>query len=62
MTGKLYQKIYQGNIYIKENYIKQINDTREWQKKKMWENVWKESVVTTQGRRNVEESRHSFAR
>ena len=55
----LARKLYQKNIsrrYIKGNYIKQINDTQEWRKKKMAEkgHVWKESEVTTQRRRDVE--------
>ena len=45
----------------KERYIKQINDIWEWQKKSAEFHcsaekgyVWKESVITTQGRREVE--------
>ena len=41
--------------YIKEKHIKQINDTREWQKKTVEKgHVWKESGFTTQERREVE--------
>ena len=38
-----------------ERSVKQINDIREWQKKMAEKvHVWKESGVTTQGRREVE--------
>ena len=49
----LARKLYQKNIsrrYIKEKYIKQINDTQEWQKKKWWKKVMSEKNQRLQHR------------